>query len=89
MNILIVDDHALIREGLTRVLQEIDRDGAVVEADSADTALDALRIHGDSLTLILLDLGLPGTVGMNLLRQIREARPGVPVVVLMVQQKTA
>lgn len=82
MNILIVDDHALIREGLTRVLQEIDRDGAVVEADSADTALDALRIHGDSLTLILLDLGLPGTVGMNLLRQIREARPGVPVVVL-------
>jgi DNA-binding NarL/FixJ family response regulator len=82
MNILIVDDHALIREGLCRVLQEIDRDGKVFEADSADTALEALRTHGDGLTLILLDLGLPGAVGMNLLRQVREMRPVVPVVVL-------
>jgi len=82
MNILIVDDHALIREGLRQVLLEINRNGEVVEADSADTALDALRVHGDSLTLILLDLGLPGTAGMNLLRQVRETRPEVPVVVL-------
>jgi DNA-binding NarL/FixJ family response regulator len=82
MNILIIDDHALIREGLRHVLQEIDPEGEVVEADAADTALETLRTRGDGLTMILLDLGLPGAVGMNLLTQIREARPGVPVVVL-------
>jgi DNA-binding NarL/FixJ family response regulator len=82
VNILIIDDHALIREGLRHVLQEIDRDGTVIEADSSETALAALMSHGSNLTLILLDLGLPGTVGMNLLRQIREAQPGVPVVVV-------
>jgi DNA-binding NarL/FixJ family response regulator len=82
MNILIIDDHALIREGLRHVLQEIDPGGEVVEADAADTALEILRTRGDGLTMILLDLGLPGAVGMNLLTQIREARPGVPIVVL-------
>jgi DNA-binding NarL/FixJ family response regulator len=72
----------MIREGLRHVLREIDSDGEVVEADSAEAALDALRTQGDELTLVLLDLGLPDTEGMTLLRQIRQARPGVPVVVL-------
>ena len=82
MNILVVDDHAMIREGLRHVLQEIDRNAEVVEADCAEATLEALKVHGDGLTLILLDLGLPDSDGMNLLRQIRLARPGVPVVVL-------
>ena len=82
MNILIIDDHALIREGLRHVLQEIDREGTVFEADSTDTALEALRVHGEELTLVLLDLGLPDSVGMSLLRRIRDACPEIPVVVV-------
>jgi DNA-binding NarL/FixJ family response regulator len=81
MNILIVDDHPLIREGLANVLGELDPGARTVEAASADEAVSAFGEH-DPLSLVLLDLGLPGAEGMNLLEQLRGARPDVPVVVL-------
>lgn len=81
MNILIVDDHPLIREGLANVLAELDRDAGVLEAASADEAVAAFGDHAP-LSLVLLDLGLPGAHGMSLLEQLRSVRPEVPVVVL-------
>jgi DNA-binding NarL/FixJ family response regulator len=76
LNILIIDDHPLIREGLTNVLQELDPDGAVLEAVSVETTLQVLA------TQPTIALVLPGAVGMSLLERIREERPEVPVVVL-------
>lgn len=81
MNILIVDDHPLIREGLANVLAELDRDASVSEAASAEEAVSAFGDRAP-LSLVLLDLGLPGAHGMSLLEQLRSARPEVPVVVL-------
>jgi DNA-binding NarL/FixJ family response regulator len=81
MNILIVDDHPLIREGLANVLAELDSGARVFEAASADEAVAAFAQHAP-LSLVLLDLGLPGAQGMSLLEQLRGTRPDVPVVVL-------
>jgi DNA-binding NarL/FixJ family response regulator len=81
VNVLIVDDHPLIREGLANVLRELDDHLHVLEAESGEAAMTTLRQPGE-LTLILLDLLLPGASGMSLLRQVREERPDVPVVVL-------
>lgn len=81
MNILIVDDHPLIREGLANVLGELDPEANTFEAASADEAVSAFGEH-DPLALVLLDLGLPGAQGMSLLEQLRSTRPDVPVVVL-------
>jgi DNA-binding NarL/FixJ family response regulator len=81
MKILIVDDHPLIREGLANVLRELDNDLAVIEAENAAEALAAIA-RADAISLILLDLVLPGVDGLSLLTQVREARPEVPVVVL-------
>jgi len=81
MNILIVDDHPLIREGLGNVLAELDRGVRIHEADDAAPALAAAE-SCDDLALILLDLALPGAEGMSLLAEMRAKRPDVPVVVL-------
>ena len=81
MNILIVDDHPLIVQGLTVALHDIDPSVVSESAGSAEQALAVLD-QNKPLALILLDLGLPGAEGLDLLTRIRDKRPEVPVVVL-------
>ena len=81
MKILVVDDHPLIREALRQVLKQLDQHIELLEAPSAGETLAAAAQH-DDLDLILLDLTLPGSDGFELLRELREQYPAVPVVVL-------
>lgn len=81
MKILIVDDHPLIREGLANVLRELDKDLAVIEAETAEEAVVALQREQD-VSLLLLDLVLPGSDGLSLLHHVRTGWPEVPIVVL-------
>ena len=79
MRILIVDDHAVTREGLR---QFIDRHEAHPEVLEAATCAEALeRATADAPSLALLDLGLPDATGLDALRRLREAAPQLPVVV--------
>jgi len=81
MKVLIVDDHPLIREGLSHVLLELDSRAEVIEAEDASAALAAAERHRD-LFLILLDLSVPGAQHLSLLKALRERREEVAVVVL-------
>ena len=81
MKILVVDDHPLIREALRLVLKGLDAAMHLLEAANRDSALAIASEHPD-LSLILLDLTLPGANGFDLLRELREQYPAVPVVVL-------
>lgn len=63
------------------MLQSLDRQLDLLEAQSGDEALDLTRRHPD-IALILLDLALPGVDGFGALRQLREEFPGMPVVVV-------
>ncbi len=81
MKILVVDDHPLILEALKQVLRDLQPDIEVLEARDAAQALEQCRAH-DDLSLVLLDLTLPQTHGLDLLGQLRGASPDVPVVVL-------
>jgi DNA-binding NarL/FixJ family response regulator len=81
LKILVVDDHPLIREALKQVLQSLDEQLVLLEAQACDEALDLTRSNQD-ITLILLDLALPGVDGFEALRQFREEFPGMPVVVV-------
>jgi DNA-binding NarL/FixJ family response regulator len=82
MKILIVDDHALIREALRGVLKEIRRDADVLEASNCGQALQLITEHADDCGLILLDLALPDRDGFSMLTELRERYPAISIVVL-------
>jgi DNA-binding NarL/FixJ family response regulator len=78
MKILLVDDHALVRDGLKRLLATLAH-GDILEAANGRDALALMRAHGPDL--VILDLNLPGLGGLELLRRMIQAGAG-PILVL-------
>ena len=81
MRVLVVDDHPLLVEAVGNVLRRLNPHLEVVEAFSGEDARSAVEASPD-LDLVVMDLGLPGFGGFQLLRVIRECSPQTPVVVL-------
>jgi DNA-binding NarL/FixJ family response regulator len=79
--ILIVDDHALLREGVGLLLRRLDPQADILEAGTLAEALERVGA-ADAIDLLLLDLGLPDGLGVEAIRALHECRPGLPVVVL-------
>jgi DNA-binding NarL/FixJ family response regulator len=79
MNILIVDDHAIVRAGLRRLLRGL-FNGEVLEAATGREALALAR--GQELDLVLLDMNLPELGGLELLSRLATVAPNLPVLVL-------
>jgi DNA-binding NarL/FixJ family response regulator len=82
MKILIVDDHALIREALRGVLQELKPEAGVIDASSCREALQLAQANAGELDLVLFDLGLPDGDGLDTLSELRDLYPAVAIVVL-------
>jgi DNA-binding NarL/FixJ family response regulator len=80
VRVLIVDDHTLVRAGLSRLLQTFAEVDVVAEASNADQAIDLATIHRPDL--VLLDLSLPGRNGLEALSGILERVPGTRVVMM-------
>jgi DNA-binding NarL/FixJ family response regulator len=85
MKILIVDDHALIRDALQGVLKKLQRGVTVLEASDSQQAFDIIAGNAD-INLILLDLTLPDRDGLSVLTELRERYPAIGVVVLSALQ---
>jgi DNA-binding NarL/FixJ family response regulator len=77
--VLIVDDHPVVRHGLSALLRSGGLE-VVGEAASGDDAIDAARSLAPDV--VVMDLSLPGTSGIEATRRLRDARPGCAVVVL-------
>jgi DNA-binding NarL/FixJ family response regulator len=82
--ILLVDDHALLREGVGLLLRRLDPDIVFMEAGTLAEALERVAAP-EALDLLLLDLGLPDGMGVEAIGAVHERRPGLPVVVLSAQ----
>jgi DNA-binding NarL/FixJ family response regulator len=80
VRVLIVDDHTLVRAGLSRLLQGFAGVDVVAEAMNADQAIDLAQIHRPDL--VLLDLSLPGRTGLEALSGILEKVPATRVVMM-------
>ena len=80
LEILVVDDHVVVREGLKRILQECDDYIVAAEAGTVADALAWLRRR--AFDLVLLDISLPERTGFELLKTIKRESPGLPVLVL-------
>ena len=79
--ILMVDDHAMVREGIRLLLDKHDFDCDLLEAGSCADAVTFLEQH-DDVNWVLLDLGLPDMAGIDALRLLRKRFAEVPLVVL-------
>jgi DNA-binding NarL/FixJ family response regulator len=80
MRILIADDHALVRKGLRQLLAEALPQVEFGEASNAQEALDL--VWGNHWNVLLLDITMPGRSGLDLLKQLKQDRPELPVLVL-------
>jgi DNA-binding NarL/FixJ family response regulator len=85
MNLLVVDDHALFREGLRALLANISPGLVINEASSVEGAIDECRTT--VFRMVLLDLSLSTSTGVTTLDMFRSAVPETPVIVLSGDQE--
>jgi two-component system, NarL family, nitrate/nitrite response regulator NarL len=80
IRLMLVDDHPLVRDGLRARLEAVPGLQVVAEADGAESALE--RAPRAAPDLVLMDIGLRGGNGIEATRRLREAMPGLRVLVL-------
>ena len=88
MKVLVCDDHAVFRDGLRHVVQDLDPALEWLEAEDGERAIEVARAHPD-LTMVLLDLEMPGIGGLEGLRRFQAERPELPVVIVSASDSAA
>lgn len=80
INVLLVDDHAMVRNGVRMMLSSADDIAVVAEADNAQDAL-RLALHHE-IDVALVDISMPGKNGLELLKLLRQRKPKLAVLML-------
>ena len=83
MHILIADDHAVVRRGLKEILADAHPGARFSEAGSGDEVLSCLA--KSPAALLVLDINMPGRSGLDVLRDVKQLYPRLPVIVLSMQ----
>jgi two-component system, NarL family, invasion response regulator UvrY len=82
VRLLIADDHAVVRQGIRQILTDAPEVQVVAEAA---TGMEALELMRDAdIDLVILDLSMPGLSGLDIVRQMKQDRPLVRILVLSV-----
>jgi two-component system, NarL family, invasion response regulator UvrY len=85
IRILIADDHTLMREGLKQILATA---GDMLVAGEASDGFQTLdRVRDGEWDLVLLDMSMPGRSGIDLIKQIKSEKPGLPILVLSMHKE--
>lgn len=87
LKLLVIEDHALVREGLVQALLQLGDDVEVKEASDCEAGCAALG-DADDFDLVLLDLALPGIDGLTCLSLFRQRYPALPVVIVSAYDDT-
>lgn len=80
IHVLIADDHAIVRKGLIQILRDAPDGFKVDEASSAREVME--KIDSSTYHVIVLDITMPGRSGLDILSQIRQQHPDMPVLIL-------
>ena len=80
LRILLVDDHAIVRVGLKQMLADAFDRLEVIEVGTGQEAI--AKVQEASCDLVILDINLPDTNGLDILKKLKMLRSGLPVVVL-------
>lgn len=80
MRILLVEDHAIVREGLRRILSDVFPDLECAEAATGPEAIQ--QVTASPWDLVICDISLPGRGGLEILKDMHAVRPGLPVLMM-------
>lgn len=79
IEVLVADDHAIIRDGLKKILA--DTDDMVVAGEATNGVETLEQVRARDWSVVVLDLSMPGRNGLELIRLIRAERPKLPILV--------
>jgi two-component system invasion response regulator UvrY len=82
IRVLIADDHPVVRRGLKRILEDETDIEVVGEAWNGQEALDL--ISKEKCDVVILDIEMPGRSGLDVLKDLKQYRPKLPVLVLSI-----
>jgi len=80
--ILLIDDHPVVRLGVRRILSEHFNPVFIGEAGDAESG--SAQALNDEWDVVVLDITMPGAVGLDVLKNIRDQRPTLPILVLSI-----
>jgi DNA-binding NarL/FixJ family response regulator len=80
MRILIADDHVVVRRGLKEILTEAFEKSKIGEASDASETLELIRKQ--KWDIVILDITMPGRGGLDVLKEIKQEYPALPVLIL-------
>jgi two-component system, NarL family, invasion response regulator UvrY len=80
INILIADDHTIVREGLKQILSATSDMVVIAEASDGNEVVN--KLSNDEINFVILDINMPGKSGLDVLKVIKRQRPGLPVLIL-------
>lgn len=83
--ILIVDDHAIVREGLKQILAEVDDIEVAGEADCSSQAIKIAR--QEPWDMVLMDISMPDRSGIETLELLKKEHPGIKVLMLSMHRE--
>jgi two-component system invasion response regulator UvrY len=82
LRILVADDHPVVRQGIMRIIEDTQD---MVVTGEAENGHDALKqIKEKEFDLILLDISMPGSDGLEVIREIKKSKPDIPVLILTI-----
>ena len=85
LNLLIADDHSIVRRGLRQILDETPDLKVGGEATNGREVMEKIRAR--SWDALVLDLAMPGSNGLDVLKQVKEHSPSLPVLILSMHEQ--
>lgn len=84
INIMIVDDHDLVRHGLKSLLSSQEGIEVVADVSSGEQAIDYCRNNGDTLDIIMMDINMPGIGGLETTQRIHASWKDIGIIIVSV-----
>jgi len=82
INVMLVDDHGLVRTGIKRLLRDVSGIDVVAEAESGEQAIRQVR--KEKPDVILMDISMPGIGGLEATRKISQVVPGIKIIAVTI-----
>src|SRR3984957_4745428 len=82
LRFLIADDHAVVRKGLKQILQDAFPSALIEEVADAEELLK--KVNKEEWDVVISDISMPGRSGLDVLQQIRQTHPKLPILILSV-----